>query len=435
MIALLVLLVAAPPDTLRLSGGVHQGPLIVSRPTLVLGAPGAVIRGSGKGSVVEIRAPGTTLRGLRIEHSGRNVDDDDSGILVTADSVLLEDLVIRDILFGVYLRKVRGITLRRVDIEGPSGLPESQTGNGIHLHYSRAITIADSRIASVRDGMYFEYTDSAVVTGNTVTRSRFGLHYMFSHHNRFENNLFSHGSAGAVVMNSNRLIIRENVFAWNTGSRSFGLVLQTATDPTIEQNLFVGNGIGTFFDNVIRGRYIGNLVAENWLGLQLYDNSEQTEITGNAIVGNTFEATGGSGSGSYLLCVEGRGNYWAGAARNGYDLDGNGVLDEAYAVSSPVAELARSREGLRLFLGTPAARTLDWAERTFPVFDMDRVEDACPAARPPQLRVISALPAAGTERGAGTQYVAAAASLAAGLGLLIIPNRGRRRRFKKETAR
>ena len=70
MISLLTLLLVGPPDTLRLARGVHPGPLVISRPTVVLGEPGAVIRGSGQGSVVEITAPGTTLRGLRIEHSG-----------------------------------------------------------------------------------------------------------------------------------------------------------------------------------------------------------------------------------------------------------------------------------------------------------------------------------------------------------------------------
>ncbi len=423
---LLAVLLTATPDTLRLARGVHSGPLVISRPTVVLGSPGAVIRGDGEGSVVEIFAPGTTLRGLRIERSGRDLDQSDAGILVAADSVLLEDLEIRDILFGVYLRKVRDVTIQRVDIEGPPGLPESQTGNGIHLHYSRGITIRDNRIAMVRDGMYFEYTDSAVVTGNRIARSRFGLHYMFSHHNRFEHNVFTHGAAGAVVMNSNGLVIRDNVFAWNSGSRSFGLVLQTATAPIVERNLFVGNGIGTFFDNVIQGHYVGNLVAENWLGLQLYGNSEQTRVTGNALMGNTFEATGGAQEGAYRFCVDGQGNYWAGAALDGYDLNGDGVLDEPYSASSPLAELARSREGLRLFLGSPAARTLDWAERTFPVFDMDEAEDACPLARPPDIAILGALPSRTTEHAAGNQFVAAAASVAAGIGILLVPVRSRR---------
>ena len=421
MIDLLAVLLLAPPDTVRFASGVHLGPLVISRPTVVLGAPGAVIRGNGQGSVIQIRSAGTILRGLRIEHSGRDMDHEDAGVMVTADSVLLEDLQIRDVLFGVYMRKVRDVTLRRLDIEGPKGLPESQTGNGIHLHYSRGITIADSRIAQVRDGMYFEYTDSAVVRGNTVTRSRFGLHYMFSHNNRFEGNVFTHGAAGAVVMNSSGLIIRDNVFAWNSGSRSFGLILQTATAPLVERNLFVGNGIGTFFDNVIRGRYLDNLVAENWLGLQLFGNSEQTAITGNAIVGNTFEVTGGAKEGAYIFCADGSGNYWGGAALAGYDLDGDGVLDEPYAASSPLVDLAQSREGLRLFLGSPAARTLEWAEHTFPVFDVDQAEDACPAARSADFRMIATLPNRSDESGTGTQYAAAAGSLLAGLGILVVP--------------
>jgi nitrous oxidase accessory protein len=426
MIALLAVLILAPPDTLRFGPGVHHGPLVISRPTVVLGAPGAVIRGRGRGSVIRIHSAGTILRGLTIEHSGRDMDHDDAGVMIAADSVLLEDLQIRDMLFGVYLKKVRGVTLRRLDIEGPGGLLESQTGNGIHLHYSRGITIVDSRITGVRDGMYFEYTDSALVIGNTITRSRFGLHYMFSHNNRFERNVFTHGAAGAVVMNSSGLIIRDNVFAWNSGSRSFGLILQTATAPVVERNLFVGNGIGTFFDNVIRGRYLDNLVAENWLGLQLYGNSEQTEIIGNAILGNTFEVTGGAQEGAYIFCADGNGNYWAGAALAGYDLDGDAVLDESYAASSPLVDLAQSREGLRLFLGSPAARTLEWAEHTFPVFDVDQAEDACPAARPSNFRMLAALPSRSEERGTNTQYAAAAGSLLAGMGILLVPLRARR---------
>ena len=432
MISLLTLLLLGPPDTLRFAPGVYPGPLVISRPTVVLGEPGAVIRGSGRGSVVVITAAGTTVRGLRIEHSGRDTDRDDAGVMIRADSVTLEDLEIRDVLFGVYLRKAGSVTIRRIDIEGPRGLPESQTGNGIHLHASRKVTIADSRITWMRDGIYFEYSDSARVSGNQVSQVRFGLHYMFSHGNQFERNVFHHSGAGAVIMNSNGLSIRDNVFAWNAGSRSFGLVLQTATEPIVQGNLFVGNGVGAFFDNVIRGKYIGNLVSENWLGLQLFSNSEQTEITANAIIGNTFDVSGGAAPGAYTFCSGKRGNYWSRAMVGGYDLDGDGVLDAPYAASSPLAELARSREGLRVFLGSPAAQTLDWAERSFPVFQLDQAEDACPAARLPRLTILASLPPAEAQEGGGTQYAAAVASIAAGLGLLVMPGRWRRAIYRKE---
>ena len=430
VIAILALLLAAPTDTLRLGPGVHPGPLVLSRPTVVIGAPGSVIRGTGKGSVVDITAPGTVLRGLRIEHGGRDLDQDDAGVMVRADSVLLEDLVIRDILHGVYLKQVRGGTIRRVDIEGPRGLSEGQMGNGIHLFYSRNVRIEANRIAGVRDGIYYSYSDSVGVRHNRISHVRFGLHFMFSHDNVFERNVFSHNAAGAVIMNSNGLLIEDNVFAWNTGGRSFGLVLQTATDPTVRGNLFVGNGIGTFFDNVIHGRYTGNLLAANWLGLQLFTNSEDTEITGNALVDNTFDASGGPAAGAYSFCERKVGNYWSKARLDGYDLDGDGVLDQPYAASSPLAELARGREGLRVFLQSPAAGVLDWAERTFPVFDFPEAVDSCPMATPPALTMMSALPDQGGDSngGDGAQLAVAAASAAA--AVLLLMRRRRERRWR-----
>ena len=382
MILLLLQLATAPVDTLHLGAGVHAGPLVLSRPTVVMGSPGAILRGNGSGSVLVIAAPGSAVRGLRIERSGRNSDTDDAGVLVLADSVRLERLVIRDILFGVYLKGVREVVIRDVDIEGPPGMPESRMGDGIHFFHSRRVRAEQNRIAQVRDGMYFAYSDSIAVTDNVVERVRFGLHYMFSHQNRFERNNFQHNAAGAVLMNSNGVVVRDNVFAWNQGSRSYGLVLQTTTEAVVDGNTIVGNGIGIFIDNAIRGQITGNLVAANWLGLELFPNSEATLVTGNTIADNTFDAAGGWAEGAYQFCRDGRGNFWSAARRNGFDLEGDGVLDGPHAASSPLGELAREREQLRLFTHSPAARVMDWAERTFPVFDLPQIVDSCPLAAP-----------------------------------------------------
>jgi nitrous oxidase accessory protein len=383
MILLALSLLSGQVDTVRLGPGVHQGPIVIRRPTVVQGSPGAILRGSGKGSVLRIEAAGTIVRDLRIEQSGRDPDTDDAGVLVLADSVVLERLVIRDILFGVYLREVRDVVLHELDIQGPAGLAESRMGDGIHFYHSRAIVARQNRISQVRDGMYFAYSDSVTAVENEVTRVRFGLHYMFSHSNRFERNRFSQNAAGAVLMNSNGLVVRDNAFAWNRGSRSYGLVLQTTTGAIVEGNKIVGNGIGLFLDNAIRARLVGNRIEGNWLALQLFPNSESTVFTGNTIQGNTFDASGGWAEGAYVLCEAGRGNFWGAAARNGYDLEGDGTLDAPYPASSPLAELARERESLRLFMHSPAARLMEWAERTFPVFDVEQVTDECPLAESP----------------------------------------------------
>ena len=70
-----------------------------------------------------------------------------------ADSVVLENLVIRDVLFGVYLDKVRGVVVRGLDIAGPAGLPEGKRGDGITFYYSRDVLVAGNTVADVRDGL------------------------------------------------------------------------------------------------------------------------------------------------------------------------------------------------------------------------------------------------------------------------------------------
>ncbi|HXI35185.1 MAG TPA: nitrous oxide reductase family maturation protein NosD [Gemmatimonadales bacterium] len=427
-LALAVLGLSGPAtDTLRLGPGVHAGPLVLARRTVVLGAPGAVLQGDGHGTVLVVRARGSVVRGLTITGSGRDPDHYDAGIRVEADSVTLEDLVLRDVLFGVYLQQVRDVQVRRLDILGAALGREGDRGDGISLYNSRGVLAEDNRIAWMRDGIYFSYSDSAVVRGNRVSHVRFGLHYMFSHENRFERNVFTDNAAGAVIMNSRHVTVTGNVFAWNAGSRSYGLLLQTATAPTIEGNSFVGNGVGVFFDNVIRGRFRDNLVASNWLGLELFANSESTTVSGNAIVGNTFDAAGGAAAGAYRLCEDGRGNYWGAAALSGYDLDGDGTFDAPYAVSAPLAELALTHDNLRPLLDSPAAHALAWAERTFPVFASAGAVDSCPLARAPQIAALGALPAAPAARlgGTGPQQAAGVLLLLAG-GAVLAGFRGRR---------
>jgi nitrous oxidase accessory protein len=404
-------------DTLRLGPGVHAGPLVIDHPMVVLGAPGAVVRGSGRGSVIVIAAPGVVVRGLRIEHSGRDLDHDDAGILLLADSATLTDLVLRDILHGVYLRQVRGVRIERLDIAGPRGLPEGETGNGIHFYDSHDIRVRDVRIADVRDGMYVSFSDSVVVDGSRVSHVRFGLHFMSSNDDRFTHNVFTDNAAGAAIMYSRRLFVAGNVFAWNAGVRSYGLILQTAEAPVLEGNVFVGNATGLLFDNVQFGQVTHNLVSGNWLGLELLGSSDATVITGNAILANTFDASGGAAPGAYTLCRDGRGNYWGTAAREGYDLDGDGVLDRPYSASAPLAELALTREGLRPLLDSPAARAMAWAERTFPVFATAGAVDSCPLARAPTHLALDALPPAPAERlgGRGPQQAAGAALFLSGL--------------------
>ncbi len=392
------------------SGGRYTGPLVLERRVALVGEGRPAIRGGGAGSVLRIRAAGVRVAGLMLERSGADLAGDDAGVAVEADSVTLEDLTLMDVLHGVYLRRARHAVLRDLVIRGRAAQRPNDRGDGVHLYNASHATVIGNDIADVRDGMYFSYTDSTVVLGNRVTRSRYGLHYMFSHVNRFERNRFTRSSAGSSIMNSRDVTARDNVFAFNRGVGSFGLLLQTTERAVLERNRFVGNGVGLFLDGAVDGLVRDNLVADNFVGLELFPSATGNRITGNAIVGNTYAATGSAGD--TRLCVEGRGNYWSGD--DGWDLDGDGVHDVAYSPVSPLSEVSRERPALRLWLGSPAAAALGWAERALPVFQVNAVTDDCPLARAAPLAPGAEPPAPPSPGARWAMWLAAGVTLAAG---------------------
>ncbi len=394
--------------------GRYEGGLVLDRPVTLVGEGQPLLWGGRLGTVVRVTAPGVRLSGFRVEGSGSNLDHDDAGVRVEADSAVLEDLALGDVLHGVYLKEVAHVTIRRVAIRGRAEARPNDRGDGIHFYRSMHVVAEDNVITDVRDGMYFSYSDTTVVRRNRVARARYGLHYMFSHRNRFEDNAFTHSSAGSSIMNSRDVVARGNLFAFNRGVASFGLLQQTTERTVLERNRFVDNAVGLFLDGAVDGVVRDNLVADNFVGLQLFPSTTGTMITGNAIVGNTYGATGAAPGSRF--CEGGHGNYWS--DDHGWDLSGDGVRDLSYTSASPLSELSRERPALRLFVGSPAAGALDWAERTFPVFRLDAVTDACPLARPgPGVPLV--MPERGAAPGATRAALGvSAASLLAGLGLL-----------------
>jgi nitrous oxidase accessory protein len=371
---------AAPGATVEVGPGTYSGDLVLDRPITLLGHGRPLLSGSGKGSVVRVRADGVSIEGFDID--GRNGGDlmrDTSGIHVAARGASVRDCRIRGTLFGIYLREAQGASVVRCTIRGIPGKDPGEKGSGIHVWNTDGFLLTGNTITEVRDGFYIQSSSHGTIRGNVARDLRFGLHYMFSDDNVFEDNLFENGAAGTALMYSKRIVFRRNRFLHNRGFASVGLLLKACDQVTAESNLIADNARGVFLEGSTGNVFRGNVVAQSDTAIVLYDSCSDNRFEGNSFVGNLTPLT-----------LSGRrtdtrfdGNYWS--DNDQPDLDGDGVSDRPYRLSSVFDHFRGNLTAADLFTQGFAAAALGMAERTFPVLDPIPVEDHAPRAHAPRL--------------------------------------------------
>src|SRR5262249_6768288 len=141
---------ASRGDTILVRGGVHAGPISVWKPVHLIGEGRPVIEGQGKGTVVQLEAPGSTLRGFKIRGSGDFLSREDAGVLAAAPDVRIEGNELEDVLFGVYLRQAPRGVVRGNRLRGKE-LHLARRGDLIRLWYSDGVIIEANTTEGGRD--------------------------------------------------------------------------------------------------------------------------------------------------------------------------------------------------------------------------------------------------------------------------------------------
>ncbi|MGE3886399.1 MAG: nitrous oxide reductase family maturation protein NosD [Vicinamibacterales bacterium] len=371
---------AAPGDRVVVPAGSYEGDLLIDKAITLVGDGRPVLRGSGTGSVVRVRAAGATIEGFDIDgRRGGDLGRDTSGVHVAAPRVTVRHCRIRDALFGIYLRESDDAVVEGNTIVGIPDRPPGEVGSGIHVWNSQRYRLTGNEIVGTRDGMYIQSSSNGVIRGNRARDLRYGLHYMFSDDNLFEDNSFETGAAGAALMYSERITFRRNRFLRNRGFASVGLLLKECDDLVAEDNLMADNARGIFLEGSHRNGFRRNIVAMSDVALVIYDSSHTNVFEDNAFVGNLSP-----------LSLVGRrtdtrfaGNYWSDHGEP--DLDGDGIADRPYRLSNVFDHLRGNLTAADLFAQGMAARALGTAERAFPVLDTVPVVDERPLARMPRL--------------------------------------------------
>lgn len=355
--------------TILVPEGTYFGNLIVARP-IVLEADGVVIiDGRGEGSVIELRAANTTLRGFTIRGSGSTVDHEPAGVRVFDGPVVIEQNRFEDVYFGIDLRQSPETIIRNNHIVGKD-LELGRRGDGIRLWWSHECVIEDNTVLNMRD-MVFWYSEDLKITRNHVSMSRYGLHFMYSHNTVLSENELIENSVGIYLMYSNSITISRNRVINNRGSSGYGIGLKDCDDIVIEHNALLANRVGAYIDNSPSsvdsvGLIAHNSFSFNEIGLLATPITHDNVIIENAFIENEEQVAvhGGGQLDKNSFTQDGRGNFWSDYA--GFDLANDGVGDIAHEPRSLFRNLLAREPNLRIFVHSPAQQAIELTARAFP---------------------------------------------------------------------
>ncbi|CAN7587120.1 nitrous oxide reductase family maturation protein NosD [Rhizobium sp. LjRoot258] len=406
---------AADGDLIRLAPGNYQGPLTVSKRIVLEGQPGAIILGTGKGSVITISAPEAVVRGLEIKGSGVDLSALDSGVLVSqsATGAVVEDNTIVGNLNGIYLHGAAHSVAQRNRIVGMTAGRMSEAGNGVSLWNAPGAKIIDNDISFGKDGISTNASKRNLFKGNHFRNLRFAVHYMYTNDSMITGNVSEGNLVGYAIMFSSRLTITNNV---SDGDRDHGLLLNFANGSTIAHNKVVGRlqtsdrwvmggtrsetsdmpviESGTsgsqdtrlgpekcvFIYNANRNVLEDNLFQNCAIGIHFTAGSEGNEIVGNAFVGNQTQVKY-VGSRYLDWSKSGRGNYWS--DNPSFDLNGDGIGDSPYRPNDIVDTVLWTAPQAKILTTSPAVQIIRWAQAQFPSLLPGGVIDSKPLMAPP----------------------------------------------------
>ena len=373
------------PREIWLRPRAYRGDLVVRRPVAIRGAKGAIVEGSGAGTVITIDANDVSIDNVIVRRSGRRHTAEDAGVKAKGDRVRLSNLRVENTLFGVSLELCHGCSIDHVHVEGPGDDTELR-GDGIKLWEADDSVVRNCTVDRSRD-MVVWYSKRILLEGNVVRRSRYGTHLMHARDSVVRRSRVTDNVVGIFVMYSTGLEVSDNVLAGARGAAGVGLGFKESDNVTVRGNWLVANTTGTYLDRTPRTPdaplvFEGNVIALNDVALRVHGAQPGASFRGNDFHENAVVVEADGGGNALALAVSG--NRFSDYA--GYDLDHDGRGDVAYEIASLSGEITDARPAIKFFHGTAAMGVIDAVARAMPVFAKRRMlVDPSPSVRPQEI--------------------------------------------------
>ncbi len=368
---------ASPYDTILVRGGTYlENNIIIDKPLVLLGENAPVIDGQYLAGIIEIKSDSVTLRGFVLQNVGLSYTQDFAAIHIgNSNYFVIADNVLKDVFFGIYVQKSDHGLIQQNTISSQA-VEEFNSGNGIHIWHCKNITVTGNHLSRLRDGIYLEFVEESLITDNISTNNiRYGLHFMFSNHDDYYDNVFINNGAGVAVMFSKFINMKRNKFLRNWGTASFGLLLKEIYDAEIEQNLFEENTIGVNIEGTNRINYKNNRFVGNGWAVKFTGGCYANIFTGNDFLSNSFDVSYNTKMNDNLF----DNNYWSSYA--GYDLNKDGIGDVPYRPVKLFSYIVNRTPETIILLRSLFIDILNFSEKVSPVFTPDDLMDTSPSMK------------------------------------------------------
>lgn len=362
-------------DTLRLTEGTYSGSVNIDRSLTLLGNKKSILDGEGTGHVVIVSAPNVLIKGLTLQHSGNDLDTEDSAIFVTkkGDQARIENNYFENNLMGVYLKGPDSAVVSDNVIIGSQFHRVNDRGNGVYLWNTPGSVIKNNDIRYGRDGIYVTTSRKNIFHGNTLRDLRFAIHYMYTNDSVISNNVSINNDVGYALMFSHHIVAKENR---SVGDLKRGLFFNFTNYSVIENNHVSG---GTekcvFVYNANYNQINGNTFEECEIGIHYTAGSQNNEIYANSFLGNRTQVKY-VGTRYLEWSKEGKGNYWSDNVA--FDIDNNEIADQPYRPNDLVDQIVWRHPMAKLLLNSPSVQILKWAQSEFPGLHPGGVTDSAP---------------------------------------------------------
>jgi len=356
---------------------VHE--LLIDKPLTIDGQNSAVLDIGGDGYGLIVMGEDITLQNFEIKNSGFGFMDDFAAILIEdSRNILIKNLTITNNFFGIFVAKSEKVEVSNNKIIS-NAERQTTSGNGVHIWYSKDVEVHQNEITGHRDGIYLEFVEGSMITGNNVySNIRYGLHFMYSDDCSYIGNEFRDNISGVAVMYTKNVIMRHNIFVQNWGANRYGLLLKEINDSVVQFNRFDTNSVGIYSEASNRVEIQQNEFYNNGTAIRMMANGLDNRIEKNNFISNVFEISTNSRSNPNHY----EGNYWS--QYKGYDLDRDGVGDVEYRPVRLFSLFAERQPLSLIMLRSMMAGLLDTAERVFPILTPKNLVDPKPAMEPIQ---------------------------------------------------